>query len=89
MRLAGYTRQDAANEMYRQARPLRKETESRDWKDYAARMAWYAFGVAGDIDIAAFKPTPENILSFHQEAERLEVARMEKAEREAPRLRMR
>jgi hypothetical protein len=29
MRLAGYTRQDAANEMYRKARPLRKETESR------------------------------------------------------------
>jgi hypothetical protein len=55
MRLAGYTRQDAANEMYRKARPLRKETESRDWQQYLSRVVWYAFGVAGDIDIAAFK----------------------------------
>jgi hypothetical protein len=72
MRLAGYTRAEVANEMYRKARPLRKE--SRDWKEYAHRTVWYAFGVAGDIDIADFKPTPEKILSFHQEAERLEAA---------------
>jgi hypothetical protein len=26
---------------------------SRDWKDYAARMAWYAFVVAGDIDYSS------------------------------------
>jgi hypothetical protein len=83
MRLGGYTRGDVANEMYRKARPLRQETESRDWKEYAARMAWYAFGVAGDIDIAAFKPTPEKILSFNQEAERLE------AEQQRPVFRMR
>jgi hypothetical protein len=89
MRVAGYTATEVANEMYRKARPLR--TESRDWKDYARRTVWYAFGAAGDIDIAAFKPTPENILSFHQEAESLEAARMgETAQvREAPRMRMR
>ena len=87
MRLAGYTAPEVANEMYRKARPLREE--SRDWKDYARRMAWYAFGTAGDIDIAAFKPTQENILSFHQEAERLEAARMGEAAQEAPRIRMR
>jgi hypothetical protein len=34
-----------------------------------------AFGAAGDIDIAEFRPTPEKLLSFHQEAERLEAAR--------------
>jgi hypothetical protein len=96
MRLAGYTRGDVANEMYRQARPLRKETESRDWKDYAARMAWYAFGPAGDIDIAAARPTPEKILSFHQEAEKLEAARLavelekkKAAEQQVPVFRMR
>jgi hypothetical protein len=91
MRLAGYTPQNVANEMYHKARPLRKEQENRDWKDYARRTAWYAFGVAGDIDIATAEPTPEKILSFHQEAERLEAARTGtvEAERETPRLRMR
>ncbi|MDR1660086.1 MAG: relaxase/mobilization nuclease domain-containing protein, partial [Desulfovibrio sp.] len=74
MRLAGYTRAEVANEMYRKARPLRKE--SRDWKEYAHRTVWYAFGAAGDVDIADFKPALENILSFHQEAERLEEARL-------------
>lgn len=84
MRIAGYTRQEVANELHREARPLRKEKESRGWKNYAARTVWYAFGVAGDIDIAAFKPTPEKILSFHQEAERLEAERMAESAREAP-----
>jgi hypothetical protein len=73
MRLAGYTRVEVANEMYRKARPLRRE--SRDWKDYARRTVWYAFGAAGDVDIADFKPTPEKILSFHAEAEKLGAAR--------------
>ncbi|MCL2123293.1 MAG: hypothetical protein FWH34_04310 [Desulfovibrionaceae bacterium] len=49
----------------------------------------YAFGAAGDIDIAVYKPTPENILGFHQEAERLEAARLEESALEAPRVRMR
>jgi hypothetical protein len=57
MRLAGYTRAEVANEMYRKARPLRKE-ESRDWKEYAHRTVWYAFGAAGDVDIAEFRPSP-------------------------------
>jgi hypothetical protein len=65
------------------------ETENRDWRDYAARMGWYAFGAAGDIDIAAFKPSPEKILSFHQEAERLEAAQLGETAREVPRVRMR
>jgi hypothetical protein len=81
MRLAGYTRAEVANEMYRKARPLRQE--SRNWKEYAHMAVWYAFGVAGDIDIADFKPTTENILDFHQEAERLEEAQ------QTPRMRMR
>jgi hypothetical protein len=92
MRCAGYTRQEVANEIHRKARPTRKE--GRDWDDYINRTVWYAFGAAGDIDIAAFKPRPEKILAFHQEAEKLEAARLgevrqEEVEREAPRLRMR
>ena len=87
MRLAGYTASEVANEIYRKARPLREE--DRDWKEYARRMAWYAFGAAGDIDIAAYKPTQEDILSFHQEAERLEAERMGETLQETPRIRMR
>jgi hypothetical protein len=68
MRLSGYSYGDVGNEMYRQARPLRQEQEHRDWKDYARRMVWYAFGAAGDIDIAAFRPTQEGIQKFHDEA---------------------
>jgi hypothetical protein len=87
MRASGYTRQEVGNEIYKKARPLRKE--SRDWQDYANRLVWYAFGAAGNIDIAAFKPTQENILHFHQEAEKVEAARTGEMECEAPRLRMR
>jgi hypothetical protein len=87
MRLAGYNRAEVANEMYRKARPLRKK-ESRDWKEYAHRTVWYAFGAAGDVDIAEFKPTQEQILSFHQEAERLEAAKKQTQEPQRPMLRM-
>ena len=85
--VSGYTRQEVGNEMYKKARSLREE--GRDWKDYANRMVWYAFGIAGAIDIAAFKPTQENILSFHREAEKVEAARMGEVEQEASRMRMR
>ena len=101
MRSAGYTRPETANEMHRQARPRRSASESRDWIAYARRTVWYAYGAAGDIDIAAARPSPEQIQAFHQEAERLERElaakereRAEETEREpkateAPRLRMR
>jgi hypothetical protein len=62
MRIAGYARTEVAAEMYGKARPLRKE--SRDWKDCAHRTVRHASGVSGacgDIDIAAFQPTPEKI----------------------------
>ena len=35
-------------------------------------MVWYAFGTAGDIDIADIHPTPEQIKKFIVEAEQLE-----------------
>ena len=92
MRVAGYTRQETANEMYRQARPRRSGSESRDWIAYGRRIIRYAYGVAGDIDIAAASPTPEKIVAFHQEAERLErelAAKERERAAEAPPLRMR
>ena len=87
--IAGYYRYEVANELYRKARPFRKEKESRDWKHYGARTVRYAFGAAGTIDIAAFEPTPEKMLSFHHEAERLEMARTGETAQEAPRMRLR
>jgi hypothetical protein len=86
MRATGYTYQEVGNEIARKAQTLRRQ-ENRNWPDYAQRLINYAFGASGDIDITAFRPTPEKILSFHQEAERLEAAR--EATREAPGLRMR
>jgi hypothetical protein len=76
MRCAGYTYNEVGNAIYKQVRSLRGEQEHRSWDDYPQRMINYAFGAAGDIDIAAFRPTPEKITSFHQEAERLEAARL-------------
>lgn len=85
-----YTPQETANEMYRQARPLRREKENRDWIDYARRMVWYAFGAPGDIDLAAAKPTKELIQTFQREAERIEAERQKpKPPEEQPQYRMR
>ena len=81
MRAAGYNAYEVADEMFKKARPLRKDMERRDWKIYARRMAQYAFGTPGDIDIAHAQLTPEKILNFQREAERLEKARLA-AERE-------
>jgi hypothetical protein len=91
MRCAGYTHNEVGNAMYKQARPLRGEQERRNWEEYPQRMINYAFSAAGDIDIAAFRYTPEKIASFHQEAERLEAARKAPPEMllEASKLRMR
>jgi hypothetical protein len=76
MRCAGYTYNEVGNAIYKQAKLLREEQEHRNWEDYPQRMINYAFGAAGDIDIAAFRPTQEKILRFHQEAEKLEAARL-------------
>lgn len=91
-----YTQVETANELYHKARPQRKEKESRNWIAYGHRVLRYAYGVAGDIDIAAFKPTQEKILAFSREVEKLEAAREKTVEptpgeeiRQATGLRMR
>ena len=84
MRATGYSVHEVADEMFKTARPLRMEKERRDWKSYARRVAQYAFGAPGDIDIAQAKLTQEKILNFHHEAEKLEAARLTaKREKEA------
>jgi hypothetical protein len=57
-------------------------------------MAQYAFGAPGDIDIAYAGLTPEKILNFQREAEKLEAARLaeereKEAEQQRPVFRMR
>jgi hypothetical protein len=59
-----------------------------------ARLAQYAFGAPGDIDIAHAHLTPEKILNFQQEAEKPDAPRpaaeLEKnAEQQRPVFRMR
>jgi hypothetical protein len=94
MRATGYNAYEVADEMFRKARPLRMEKERRDWKSYARRLAQYAFGAPGDIDIAHAQLTLGKILNFHQEAEKLEAERLaaereKEAERQRPVFRMR
>lgn len=69
MRCAGYTVQEIVNELYRHA-PARPHGQSRDERiDYSRRVGWYAFGTAGDIDIANVQPTQEQIRNFVNGAE--------------------
>jgi hypothetical protein len=49
MQAAGYTAFEVADEMFKTARPLRKEREHRDWKTYARRLEQYSFGAHDDI----------------------------------------
>lgn len=72
MRCVGYTMQEVANELYRHS-PARPKGQNRDERiDYGRRVVWYAFGTAGDIDIANVRPTEAQILKFIQEAEHIE-----------------
>ena len=72
MRCAGYTPQEVANELYRHT-PARPKGQNRDERiDYGRRVAWYAFGTAGDIDIANINPTQEQIQKYTTEAAKKE-----------------
>ncbi|WP_165072857.1 relaxase/mobilization nuclease domain-containing protein [Desulfovibrio sp. ZJ200] len=69
LRCAGYTPQDVANELFRHT-PARLHGQSRDERiEYGRRVVWYAFGTAGDIDIANVRPTKEEIQRFNRDAE--------------------
>ena len=72
MRCAGYTPQEVANEVFRHT-PAHPNGQSRDERiEYGRRAVWYAFGTAGDIDIANVNPTPEQIQKFIYEAAEFE-----------------
>ena len=85
MRAEGYSSEAVIESIRRYAREKRRE-EKRDWSRYATRTAAYAFGLAGDMELARMPrmeqkpvelppPPAESVLT--------------EPEREAPRLRMR
>ena len=79
MRCAGYTRQEVASELYRHA-PARPVGQNRDERiEYGRRAVWYAFGTAGDIDIANVQPTEEDIQRFNKEANSIAQKEIESA----------
>ncbi len=82
MRCAGYTPQEVANEVFRHAsaRPNGQNCDERI--EYGRRVVWYAFGTAGDIDIANVQPTEEDIQRFNREAEDMECDRIHYETRE-------
>lgn len=82
MRCAGYTMQEVANELYRHS-PRRPHGQSRDERiSYGHRIVGYAFGTAGDIDIANINPSPERIQNCNREAEEMEWVRIHHETRE-------
>ena len=72
MRCAGYTPQEVANELYRHT-PARPHGQNRNERiNYGRRVVGYAFGTAGDIDIANINPAQEQIWNFVKEVEPVE-----------------
>lgn len=77
MRCAGYTAQEVANELFRHT-PARPNGQGRNERiEYGRRAVWYAYGTAGDIDIANARPTQEQIQKFIDEAEQIERKKQE------------
>ncbi|MBS6828730.1 MAG: relaxase/mobilization nuclease domain-containing protein [Desulfovibrio sp.] len=71
MRCAGYTVQEVVNELYRHT-PARPHGQNRDDRiDYSRRVGWYAFGTAGDIDIANIQPTQKQIEKITEEIQQI------------------
>ena len=86
MRCAGYTVQEVANELYRHS-PARPKGQNRDERiDYGRRGVRYAFGTAGDIDIANIQPTEEQIWKFVREIEPVEKRSLQAVHRQTLRM---
>ena len=86
MRCAGYTVQEVVNELYRHT-SARPHGQNRDERiDYSRRVGWYAFGTAGDIDIANINPTQEQILKFVKEVEPVEKESLQTVHRQTLRI---
>ena len=55
MRVTGHSQVDIEAAVYRCAPTIRTQSEGRNWTDYAARTARYAYSVAGDRQVAALE----------------------------------
>ena len=55
MRVTGHSQVDIEAAVYRCASTIRIQSEGRNWADYAARTARYAYSVAGDRQVAALE----------------------------------
>jgi hypothetical protein len=87
MRAEGYSREAVMDALWHCVPELRGE-EKRDWRRYATRTAAYAFGMAGDVELAKIpRMKPKAIVVPPPPVEPVQV---ESAPQwEAPRLRMR
>ena len=81
MRATGHSRQDVADVIRQCAPDIREKKEGRNWQRYAERTADYAFGMAGDVDMAKNE-------RFLEHWKRIEGQEKEK-EQEPSRLRLR
>ena len=78
MRCAGYTVQEVANELFRHT-PRRPHGQSHDERtEYGRRVVGYAFGTAGDIDIANIQLIPDQVQKFTAEVEQIERKQLER-----------
>ena len=84
MRTDGHSREDVT-EAIRHCAPEIRGEEKRDWRRYAVRTANYAFGMAGDMELAHMPRMAQRPVEPPLPPKRHE----DEAERESPRLRMR
>jgi hypothetical protein len=87
MRTEGHSREAVAEAIYLHAQDVRRE-ERRSWRRYASRAAAYAFGMAGDMELARMprmEPKPVEPPPPFSPPKQYE----DEAWRETPRLRMR
>ncbi len=94
MRAEGYDKETVIDVILHSAPELRKE-EKRDWRRYATRIADYAFGLAGDMELARMMeqtPRPEERIEKSPpppKAPEPSEPPVEEVRYEAPRTRMR
>ena len=70
-----------------QTQPRPPHGQNRDERiDYGRRVVWYAFGTAGDIDIANINPAQEQILKFVKEVEPVERENLQTVHRQTLRM---
>jgi len=72
LRCAGYTMEAVDQELMRHSPPPTTYRDQRDSLERRTRILQYAYGTAGDIDIAASRPTPEKVQRFIADAEQKE-----------------